>query len=176
MTINGLYRHAYNTTSYRLEYTFDEALVDWENVDNRYSMDIIVKEPADLLPALKQELAATFPIGARLEMQDKEVVVIRTLDGEVTAPLGVPTEQYAGRGDGFSSSGATLGIFCNYLEDFGIFGYPVVDETAQSGSFTIDFAFDPENSASFKTEMERYGLTYAKEVRKIEVLVLYLKE
>ena len=176
MTIDAFYRKAYETTSLRQELAFAKSLVDWEDEQNRYCLDIIAATPASLHQSLKEELATTLPIQARLEKRVRDVVVITTLGGEVLAPTGVATEQYTGRGDGFSSTGATMGDFCNYLESFGVFGYPVVDETGESTAFKIDFSFDPENPESFKEAMKKYGLAYKKEPREIEVLVLYLEE
>lgn len=176
MTIDGLYRHAYQISSQRIAYEFDEALVDWEQEENRYCMDIIVDNPADLLSSLREQLSSTLSIQARVERRTKDVVVITTLEGAVTAPAGEATEQYTGRGDGFSSTGATMATFCNYLESFGIFGLPVVDETGVEAAFEIDFSFDPENSDSFKEAMKQYGLKYAKQSREVDVLVLYLKD
>lgn len=176
MTLDGLYRHAYQASSHRIVFEFDEALVDWEKEENRYCMDIIAADPASLLPSLKEHLSSTLSIQARLEKRTKDVVVITTLEGKVVAPEGISTEQYTGRGDGFSSTGATMSTFCDYLEGFGIFGFPVVDETGSETAYKIDFSFDPENADTFKEAMTKYGLKYAKAQREIEVLVLYLEE
>lgn len=176
MTIAGLYRHAYEVSSQRLVLEIDEALVDWENEQNRYCLDIIVDDPSELMEVMREQLAENVSIQARLEKRAKDVIVIHTLAGEVIATESEPTGQYSGRGDGFSSNGATMDDFCSYLENFGIFGYPVVNETGVDGAFEMAFSFDPENSDSFKEAMKNYGLAYTKVTRDIEVLVLYLQE
>lgn len=69
-----------------------------------------------------------------------------------------------------------MGDFCSYLENFGIFGYPVVDETNATAAFQINFSFDPESPTTFKEAMKKLGLGYSKASREIETLVLYLEE
>jgi len=175
-TIEGLYRDAYQISGLRLEFTFDEELVSWDDEHNRYCMDIIVSDPLELFTALKKELSLAHPVKARMEQRTREVVVLQTIDGQVLATEGAHTDNIMGRGDGFSSEGATMKDFCDYLENFGIFGYPVVDETGDSDAYQIDFSFDPENPDTFRTAMKKLGLKYAKAQREIEVLVLYLEE
>jgi hypothetical protein len=174
--IGGLYRDAYQVSSLRLEHEFDEALITWEDERNRYCMDIIVPNPSELYSTLKKELSLAHPVKARMEKRTREVALIETIEGKVIAPEGIPTYSTMARGDGFSSEGATMKDFCTYLEDFGIFSYPVVDETGISNAFKIDFSFDPENPDSFRDAMKKFGLKYAKAEREIEVLVLYFEE
>ena len=47
-----------------------------------------------------------------------------------------------------------------------------MNETNIGGTYQIDFAYDPENPASFKAAMDKLGLAYKKEERVIEVLVI----
>jgi thiol-disulfide isomerase/thioredoxin len=174
--IGGLYRDAYQVSSLRLEFEFDEALITWEDERNRYCMDIIVSDPSELFSTLKRELSLAHPVKARMEKRIMEVALLETIEEKVIAPEGTTTNNTMARGDGFSSEGATMEDFSTYLEDFGIFSYPVVDETGDMGIYKIDFAFDPENPETFKTAMEKLGLKYSKAQREIEVLVLYLEE
>lgn len=177
VTIPDLYRHAYGTTIFRSENEFDDGLVAWENTANQYCADIIVAHPDDLLPQLQAELEAALPIKARRERRTKRVVVLRALEeGTFNAPTALPVDRYAGRQDSFSSGGATTEDFRSYLEDFGIFGLPVVDETGIEGAYAIDFSYDPENPETFKSAMRELGLTYSWEERDVEVLVLYVEE
>ncbi|MTB52107.1 redoxin family protein [Lewinella sp. W8] len=177
LTIPGLYRMAYETTIYRMELEFEEFLVDWEREENRFCADVVVENPEDLLPEFRRHLQQAHPIKARTERQTREVVVLRAIkDGTLAAVPATPVEGYTGRQDGFSSEGATVEDFRSYLEGFGIFNLPVVDETSIAGAYAIDFTYDPENPTTFKTAMEELGLTYAKEEREIEVLILYLEE
>lgn len=176
LTIDGLYREAYQISGLRLELEFDEDLVAWEEESNRYCMDIIVSDPSELFTALQKELQITHPVKARMEKRTRDVVLIQTIEGKVLAPEGAHTNSTMGRGDGFSSEGATMEDFCAYLEGFGIFSYPVVDETGVPGAYNIDFAFDLENPDTFRAAMEKLGLRYAKAQREIEVLVLYLED
>jgi hypothetical protein len=176
LTIEGLYRDAYKFSSLRLELEFDEELIAWEDERNRYCMDIIVSDPTELFTALKKQLSLAHPVKARIEKRTKEVALIETIEGKTIAPEGEPTNSTMERGDGYSSEGATMEDFCFYLEDFGIFSYPVVDETGLQGAFKIDFSFDPEDSDAFRAAMEKLGLRYSKAEREIEVLVLYLED
>ncbi len=174
--IDGLYRMAYGKSSQRLELNFSEALIDWKEESNRYCMDVIVPDENSLYGVVQQQLNTTLPYKARLEKRTKEVVVIKTLAGKVLAEVGEPTSDYSGRSDGFESEGATVATFCSYLEDFGIFGYPVVDESGTEAAYRLDFSYDPENPETFRAAMNQLGLSYAKATREIEVLVLYLEQ
>jgi hypothetical protein len=176
LTIDGLYREAYQTSSLRLALEFDEDLIAWEDERNRYCMDIIVSDPSELFTALKKQLPLAHPVKARMEKSTREVAIIETIEGKIIAPTGVPTNSITGRSDGFSSAGATIADFCAYLENFGIFSYPVVDESGDSNAYKIDFTFDPEDPDTFRTAMKKLGLKYSKAQREIKILVLYLEE
>jgi thiol-disulfide isomerase/thioredoxin len=177
MNISGLYRLAYGTTIFRVVLEFDESLVDWEQEENRYCADVIVEDPGDLLPEFRRQLSRAQKIKARTERRAQKVVVLRALEeGTLNATPSEPKQGYAGRQDGFSGEGATLEDFRSYLEGFGIFNLPVVNETEIEGTFVIDFSYDPENPKTFKTAMQELGLSYSWEERDIEVLVLYLEE
>lgn len=174
--IEGLYRNAYQTSTYRVTLEFDEKLIDWKNKKNRYSMDIIVEQPEELYPMLQRKLDESLSIKAKTEMKKMKVVVLRKTQEGISAEKTTEPTRYNGKGDGFSSEGASMEDFREYLEDFGIFGLPVVDETNDNSLYKIDFSFDPENPESFKQAMKNLGLSYSWDERTIESLVLYKEE
>lgn len=176
LNVAGLYRKAYQVSSYRLIYEFDESLIDWEDKNNRYCLNIIAPSPEQLYPYMKEQLRQHTDVLAKPSTRGLEVLVIKKAEGGIKATPVQEKGLTQARGDGFKNQGASIADFCDYLEGFGIVGRAVVDETGDDGLYDIDFSFDPENAQSFKEAMTKLGLTYEKGVRKTEVLVLSLKE
>ncbi|OJJ23942.1 hypothetical protein BKI52_06215 [marine bacterium AO1-C] len=172
MNIPGLYRIAHKMTDTRVILEFDKKLVAWKNPKNRYCMDVIAKDLETVYKNAQKQLSASLPIKARIEKRKKTVVVITQQEGGFKAKKTTEKGLFSGRGDSFKGKGATLENFRNYLEGFGIFGLPVVDETGLTGTYDIQFSFDPENPSSFKEAMKKLGLAYKKQEREIKVLIL----
>ncbi len=176
LNVAGLYRKAYQVSSYRLIYEFDEATIDWEDKNNRFCLNIIVENPEQLYPSMKEQLRQHTDVLAKPSTHELEVLVIKKAEGGIKAKPVQDKGLTQARGDGFKNEGASMADFCDYLEGFGIVGMAVVNETGDDGLYDIDFSFDPENSQSFKEAMKNLGLTYEKGVRETEVLVLSMKE
>ncbi|MEM8891087.1 MAG: TlpA disulfide reductase family protein [Bacteroidota bacterium] len=176
LNVAGLYRKAYQISSYRLIYEFDESLIDWEDTNNRFCLNVISKSPEDLYPFLQEQLKQHTEVLAEPSTREMEVLIIEQAEGGIKAKRVEEKGYTEARGDGFKNEGASIGDFCAYLEGFGIVGMAVVDESGEEGLFEIDFSFDPENSQSFKDALANLGLTYKKGVRETEVLVLSMKE
>ncbi|HAS43826.1 MAG TPA: hypothetical protein DCS93_25315 [Microscillaceae bacterium] len=172
LNIPGLYRIAYKMANVRVILEFDEALVAWKNPKNRYCMDVIAQDLDAAYKSAQKQLTASLPIKARIEKRKKTVVVISQQPGGIKVKKAEKKELFSARGDSFNGTGATLENFRNYLEKFGLFGLPVVDETGLKGTYDLQFSFDPENPTSFKEAMNKLGLNYKKQEREIEVLVL----
>lgn len=176
LNVAGLYRKAYQISSYRLIYEFDESEIDWEDKNNRFCLNVIAKSPEDLYPFMQEQLNQHTEVLAKPSMSEMEVLIIEQ------AEVGIMAEQVEekglteARGDGFKNEGASMADFCEYLEHFGIVGMAVVDETGDDGLYNIDFSFEPENPQSFKEAMAKLGLSYKKGLRETEVLVLSKKE
>ncbi|MEM6804476.1 MAG: redoxin domain-containing protein [Bacteroidota bacterium] len=176
LNVAGLYRKAYQMSTYRLVYEFDEAEIAWEDKNNRYCLNIIARNPQDLYPFMQEQLKQHTDVLAKPSLKELDVLIIEQAGG------GIQAEQVSGkglteaRGDGFKNEGASMADFCAYLENFGIVGMAVVDETGDEGLYDIDFSFQPENPQSFKEALANLGLTYKKGVRKTEVLILSKKE
>ncbi|HCX23180.1 MAG: hypothetical protein CMB80_32955 [Flammeovirgaceae bacterium] len=176
MSYEGLYRMAYDITTYRILSEADESVMDWDNKQNRYCMDVIVEDPGQLLDFTQTQLQKVLPVKARKQAREMDVLVVKTVEDGVKAPLSKEKGNLTAGGSGFNNTGATIKEFCDYLEGFGIVGMPVVDETGEERLFDIQFSFDPEDSETFKHAVAELGLQYGKAVREIEVLVLYEEE
>lgn len=175
-TIDGLYRLAYQTSSYRLVYEVDESLFDYGQEQNKYCVDIIVapEEKDQLYQALLRQLDKQFDIKARLERRTVEVIAMYQPDTlSIHLPEAIASIPFSAGGDHFTSAGATFSDFADYLEGFGIIGMPVVDATGNKNLFHIDFGFEPENPETFHQAIRQMGLKLKKEKREIEVLVIY---
>lgn len=174
-TIAGLYKYAYQISEYRLIYEFDQTLIDWKDKNNRYCLNVIATDPAKLYPFMKQQLSLNTEVLAKQAQRELEVLVVNTAEGGVKAKKGKEVGILKARGDKFQKKGATIAEFCDYLEEYGIVGMAVVDETGDKGLYEIDFSFSPENPQSFKEAMTDLGLTFKKASRKTDVLVLSMK-
>lgn len=176
-TITGMYREAFDMSSYRLVLDIDEAKVDWENTSNRYNVDILVapEDKSKLKDTFKEKLLSTLEIKAATKIKEMEVVVV-SLNDSVPFSLSKSVDQkkeLRSRADQYKSNGSSMEDFARYLERYGILGMPVVDETGLEGKYQFDFSFDSENSKSFLETIKKMGLKLKKEKRQIEVLVIY---
>lgn len=176
LNVAGLYRKAYQVSSYRLIYEFDESKIDWEDKNNRFCLNVIAQSPEQLYPYMQEQLNQHTPVVAKSSINELDVLIINKAEGGIKAKPVQEKGLTQARGDGFKNEGASMADFCGYLEHFGIVGMAVVDETGDDGLYAIDFSFDPENAQSFKDAMTKLGLTYEKGVRETEVLVLAMKE
>ncbi|MEL7160751.1 MAG: DUF3738 domain-containing protein [Bacteroidota bacterium] len=152
-----------------------DSLVNWENEKHRFCINLIISKGEDLYSVLQQKLQDHLPLKVRLEHRTRKSIILtraaeRPFGGE---RVDQPAAGYDGRGDGFSSEGATLTDLGQYLEDFDILNAPVINETGLTGYYKIDFSFDPENPSSRKTALEQLGLTYTVEEREIEVMIIH---
>ncbi|OEK04484.1 redoxin domain-containing protein [Roseivirga misakiensis] len=176
-TITGMYRQAFDMSSFRLELQIDEAKVDWKNTDNRYNLDILVApEDAGRLNEIFQEkLLSTLDIKAKTKKKEMEVIVVSKIDS-IPFPLekaGTDVKNLNSRGDRFISNRSSMDDFTKYLEDQGTLGKPVVNETGIDGLFVFDFSYDPENPQSFHDAIKKMGIKMKKEMREIDILVIY---
>lgn len=173
--IDGLYRLAYQTTAYRMSYEVDESMFEYDNPENLYALDLIVKpdQKEEMYELLKEKVAASFPIKARMEMQKQEVIVMSRIEGEPIKLKPADKKISGGSGGDHFRSSDTLEAFAQYLEGYGIVGMAVVDETNLDGLYEIDFRFSPEDPSTFHTALKEMGLQLNRVVREIEILVIY---
>lgn len=173
--IDDMYRTAYQTSSYRMQYEMDKAQFDYENPKHKFCLDLIVKpeEQALLYPILIEELEKTFPIKTRLEQKTIDVAVLFRIDS-ISVPLlpGVTSDQMTARGDYYKNSNARFEDLSSYLEDYGIVGLPVLNETGDSNAYQIDFSFSPEEKGSFQAALREMGLGIKRAQRTVDVLIL----
>lgn len=174
--ISSLFREAFQMSYDRVIFEVDEAQFDYENTDNLYNLDIIVapEDRDQFYPIFQSKLNELLEVKGRIGKQEKEVAVLYKID---SLEFGLnPVEEhtnYSGRGDYFKSAGASLDDFREYLENFGLFGLPVVNETGIDGYFSLEFSFDPETKGSFQENLRKMGLGIKKDKREIDVLILY---
>lgn len=175
-TIDGLYRLAYETSSYRMIYEVDESLFEYENPENKFCVDIVVatEEKQQLHQQLRQQIEGHFDVKARLEKRTITVAAMYQPDTlNIQLEKGDTQELLEARGDRFISNGGTFSDFADYLEGYGIVGLPVVDATNNDQLYNIQFRFEPENRNTFHEGLREMGLKLKKEEREVEVLVLY---
>lgn len=172
-TIPGMYRQAYQKSAYRLIYDLDESQFSYNNPKNKFMMDVIVASDKkdDIEIVLQEKLSEALDFRVRLDSIEMDVVILSKHDS-TSFELRKTDEHvgFSGRGDGFKSEGANLNDLSTYLENFGIVGMPVVNETGIEGTYKIDFSFSPEKKGDLQTQLKAIGLSIKKGKRKIEVL------
>jgi len=170
------------TTLYRLangDFPYSRMVDKTEKVKNEpvYCLDIIAASKAELLPMLRNELAKRFDLQARIEPQNKEVLVLKISDPVKfkSIPLNTSgTRTYYSRHGEIDQQDMSMADFAEYLESYGIAKLiPVIDETKSTGKFDIKFSFQPENPASLTQILTDMGLSLEKQQRKVDMLVVY---
>lgn len=162
-----LYRDAFNTSVFRMEYPETET-------PETYCVDLLVPKAKEsqMEEVLRDSLDAYFGWTTAWQPRETEVWVLSALPAGITLPVVDEPADCKASGDHFTSEGAALAAFADYLESFGIAGMPVVDETGSDQLYRFDFSFEPENPDSFFEALADMGLQVKKEKRTIEILVL----
>jgi uncharacterized protein (TIGR03435 family) len=142
---------------------------------SRYCLDIIVKNKADLLPALQHQLATRFDLQAKIEPIIKDVMVLTIADTArfKTIPRNqTGTRTYFSRHGEIDQQDMDMADFAEFLESYG-FNKLVVDETGNREKLDIKFSFQPERPQSLLEILTVMGLKISQQQRKIDLLVLY---
>lgn len=166
--IRYLYREALETTIYRMDIPEEEG--------ERYCIDILSdKNESSALPTmLFDSLNHYFGWTVDTLMREESVWVISQVEGgHKLREAESPTYVVAAGGSGYHRPGGTVAQFCNYLEDFGLAGKPVVDETGLGEQlFNIEFSFLPEKPETFLEAIQEMGLRITNEHRTIPIFVV----
>ncbi|EHQ25071.1 redoxin family protein [Mucilaginibacter paludis] len=140
-----------------------------------YCLDLIVQNPADLLPALQKELAKRFDLQAKIKPVIKDVQILRITDTTKFRSIKKNTSgertYYARHGE-IDQQMITMKEFAQYVENYGIEKL-VVDETGNAEKFDIKFSFQPENPQSLLNILAGMGLGLTKEQREVNMLILF---
>lgn len=169
--ISGLYRHALQTTIYRMD-------MSEEDEGPSYCVDLIVPEASktNLYQHLLDSLHHYFQWQLDTVIEEREVWVLQTLATGITLPPSSaepaenPTLSYSANGSGMQHPAATMESFAAYLEEFGLAGRPVINETGSDNQrYQLNFSFDPENTSTFWSAIEQMGLRISKETRPVSI-------
>lgn len=173
--IDGLYREAYQMSTYRVAYDMDKTKFNYDNPTHKFCVDLIVKpgKQQALYPTFIKNLEESFPIKAKKEQRTKEVAVLYRID---SLPLNLAAAKSEGQqklsSNAFQHFNARFSDLAQHLEDYGIVGMAVLDETNDANFYQIDFQFLPEEQGAFQAGLREMGLGIRKATRTIEVLVL----
>ena len=103
-----------------------------------------------------------------------DVTVIYRLDSlSIKLPKGTGIKNMSARGDYYQDDHANFADVAEYLENYGIVGMVVVDESNDIEHYKIELKFSPEEKGSFQAALKKMGLGIKKAQRVIEVLVIY---
>jgi len=159
-----LYREALQTTVYRMDIP--------EMADQEYCVDIVVPSSAtdQLSQVMLDSLDNHFGWQIDTIMQSREVWVVSQAEEGLQLASAKKAASPSASGAGFTSAGATLQDFVDYLEGFGLAGRPVINETNTGEAlYDIGFSFYPEDSSTFWAAIEKMGLSIVKEERTIPI-------
>jgi len=141
-----------------------------------YCLDIIVPkgQEASLLPTLRQELAVRFDLRATLEPRAKPVYLLRVADARKLPPAtGSAKSPIVGASEGtYQGDNVRLADVAQYLENFCDLKLPVLDATASSARYNLQFEYQPEKPGDLLRALADLGLTLEKAERPVEMLVL----
>jgi thiol-disulfide isomerase/thioredoxin len=141
-----------------------------------YCLDIIVDRKTELLPALRTELKKRFDIQANPGREIREVYVLKIADTARFSKIPLNTSgkrtYYARHGE-IDQQAITMLNFADYLENYAVPKFLVLDETASGKKFDIKFSFQPEDPQSLMDVLSGMGLQLVKEKREVDVLIVY---
>lgn len=171
LSLTTLYRIAYGNYSYKR--TIDKT--GSTNQSPVYCVDLIVDQPEQLLPTLRAELTKRFDVQTRLDVQRKEVNVLRITDQ--TKFDQIPRNKlgrrtYSARQGDMDQQAATMADVADFLETYGTDRRLVIDDTRNREKLDLHFSYQPENPASLLTALSAMGLSLIKEERPIDMLIL----
>jgi uncharacterized protein (TIGR03435 family) len=175
-TIDGLYRMANKTSHFRVAYEMDKAEFDYSKPENKYCLDVIVSKGAGklLYKTMLQKLAQFFEAKTKIEKRKTTVYIIKK--SSTHSPLKKSSEvndTYTGRSNFFTGNGVKVAALAEFLEEFGLMGTAVIDETGIKGRYDIHIEWEPEKKGALKEAFLEAGFVLEKVEREIDMLVFY---
>ena len=175
-TIDGLYRMAYQLSHFRIVYDMDKKEFDYNKNENKYCLDVIVPKgkEASLYKTIQNELPHFFDIKVRFEKRKMPVFIIRRNDSTLHLKKSKETNNdYTGSSNFFTGNGVKISALADFLESFGLFGTPVLDETGIEGHYDIHMEWEPEKKGHLRAVFLENGFIIEKQEREVEVMVIY---
>jgi uncharacterized protein (TIGR03435 family) len=172
--IDGMYRMAYDMSSFRVEYEIDKAEFEYSKKGNKYCLDVIVPPSQTVSTYMQQELPRHFDVKAKLEKRKKTVYILKRNEQPFAFPKSDTVNKYYGsRSNYFSGRGVQVSALAEYLENFGKTGTPVIDETGITGHYDIELEWQPEKKGDMQEVFRKAGFELVKEEREIDILIIY---
>lgn len=183
--ISVMYRTAFGKSGTRVVYEGVTAeAFDHRTTKYLYCIDVIVPrgKEKELYPYLQQQLLALdLEYKCRIETRKTESIVITCTDPSKLQALKSKGEAQVNnsgqptiiRATSYQKKNVPLSDLFLHFENFGILRQPVIDETGLTGNFDLTFTIDAEDPNSFKNELAKLGLTTQRQVRDVEMLVIY---
>ncbi|MCB0635544.1 MAG: redoxin domain-containing protein [Lewinella sp.] len=162
LPVSGLYRHALATSIHRMELPEDEG--------RSYCVDFVVapEQSGQLNSLLLDSLRRQFDWRLDTVRLERTMWVLSAAETGLLLPEAASPGAPTANGTSYRSAGARLADFAAYLEEFGVAGMPVLDETgAGDRLFQLDFSFEPEDQSTFFRALEKMGVAVRKDTRTI---------
>ena len=179
MSMAGLFGLAYNKPFFSVLNEYDT--INYLNDDEKkYSVDFWINSENTVQMKLffQQNLNQQFvDVNAVLEKRKMKVLIIKS-DSTAKLKLKKSTQsndKYDAGGSYFEGNGVKMEALADYLEEFGLYKGKVIDETAISGRFDINFEWQPEKRETLKEAFAALGLYWEVDERDVEVLILKKK-
>lgn len=139
----------------------------------KYRVSVKAKDNSDKAAQamLQTALTSTFGLTAKWEEAEKEVPVLRRLEGAQFkgATSKAPESRSMARSGQIHAIHADMGWLSRTIGGF-VYDADAVDETGISGFFDFDINWTPGNTKAFEKSLNDLGLTVVKERRKVRQL------
>ena len=178
-TIDGLYRMANKTSYFRVAYEMDKAAFDYSKPENKYCLDVIVPKGEEqlLYKTMVQKLPQFFEVRTKTEKRKVPVYIVKKSSTHPALKRSKEVnDTYAGRSNFFTGNGVKIAALAQFLEEFGLMGTPVIDETGMEGRYDIHIEWEPEKKEGLKDAFLKAGFVLEKAEREIDILVFYKQD
>lgn len=180
MTLDGLFRLAYDKTFYLVINEYDTVKRSYADME-KFSLDAWIGQPdrAKLMQFIRQQLGKHFvDVESVLEKRKQTVLLIKANKdaARLLKPSTSVNDNYNAGGGHFEGNGVKLDALAEYMEGFGLYQGKVINETGLDGRYDIFFQWQPEKKESLKEAFAAIGLYWEKAEREVEVLVIKKKK
>ncbi|MBL7723634.1 MAG: TIGR03435 family protein [Chitinophagaceae bacterium] len=175
-TIDLLYMAAYKMSYSRTINEIEGKEFDHSNKGDRFCLDVIVPigKEENLYTTIQKKLSEVFGIKAKIEKRKMSVYVLKKNSDSVSFRISKETNDFYSAGaEYFTGNGVKVSALTDYLENFGIMGIPVIDETGIKGRYDIQLKWEPEKKGAVREAFAKAGFILEKAEREIDVLVFY---
>jgi uncharacterized protein (TIGR03435 family) len=162
---------AYQTDSLHLDWRMPRMATAIYNQSFRVAFRVPEERKDRLLPYMRQTVADMFGIQAHWEKQEREVYVLRRIEGHALPQQSMAEKELelAGRGT-ITLRHQPVSILCKWLTNY--LRTITVDETGMEGQYDFDVSYQDGNPDLMFDTLKKLGLEAVKMRRNVSILVV----